>query len=164
MDAVIEYPTLEHIAQQARPYPVELLKDAESGLCLYAAAYAGHNDAIHFALEKVPTICVDTDETALWAMEFLYPRSWQFVWSDAWEYAELAEKPTADVVSVDCFTGDEEARVLGALELWASLARKAVTITATDELYEQTEPPAGWRKRRYVRAPDVNWLVLERDE
>lgn len=163
---VVTYPTLEHVAMEARPYPTHLLEGCETGLCLFAAAFLGHNDAIHFAeagLQEV--VCIDTDCERLKEMEALYPSgimgSFDFFCSDAWQYAERAQTEVPfDVVSVDTFTGDVMRRSLDSLELWCDLAHKVVTVTYTPG--EAYEVPDGWQESLYERATNVFWLVLER--
>jgi hypothetical protein len=174
----VTYPTLEHVAMQARPYPAHLLEGCETGLCLFAAAFLGHNDAIHMAEAGLRVTCVDTDALRLHEMMSLYPSDWQFITADAWSFAHdqgaehrdtltyrhWAAAPGIpirwDVVSVDTFTGDAMQRSLESLPLWCSLARKAATVTHTDGASYQT--PAGWRSSLVERATGVNWLVLER--
>jgi hypothetical protein len=159
--ATLTYPTIEHVAMQARPYPTHLLENAETGLVLFAAQYLGHNDAVHFALENVLTTCVDVNSARLEEMEPLYPEDWRFVCDDAWTYAERhSGQDQWDVVSVDTYRGDAEARSLKSLELWCSLARVAVTVTLSNGLEYQT--PTGFKGYEFVRAPGVYWLVLER--
>lgn len=154
--------TLEHVAMQARPYPADLLVGCETGGCLFSAAFRGWNDAIHFALAGVQTVCVDIDDEALAEMRPLYPDDWVFVEADAWEYAEQlrATRNQLDVVSVDTFTGAAMHRALDSVDLWCSIARKAVTLTYTDGAVYRV--PDGWRASLYHRSGDVNWLVLER--
>lgn len=161
MGAVAEYRTLEHVAQQARPYPAHLLEGCETGLCLFAAAYLGHNDAVHMAEAGMRVTCVDKDANRLYEMENLYPVNWTFRAADAWEFAS-EEVETYDVVSVDTFTGDAETRSLGSLNLWCSLATKAVTVTITTAKTYLVRTPEGWKSSLYPRAASVYWLVLER--
>ncbi|MEX2486496.1 MAG: hypothetical protein WD377_02640 [Nitriliruptoraceae bacterium] len=154
--------TLEHIAQEARPYPTYLLENARTGLCLFSAAFMGWNEAIHFALEDVRTTCVDVDAKKLEAMSELYPESWRFICRDAWEFAEhraaLGDK--WDVVSVDTFRGNATERSLVSLDLWCSLANDAVI--ATLELGQTYEVPEGWTASEFQRNSEVFWLVLTR--
>lgn len=154
--------TLEHVAQQARPYPSEKLVGCSTGLVLFAAAFAGHNDAIHFAEAGIETTCVDLDHERLAAMARIYPSSWKFHVDDAWRYAEdaLANGETFDAVSVDTFTGDAERRSIESLDLWTSIANRLVTATFTGGFFEL---PYGWRDSLVERATGVYWLVLERD-
>lgn len=156
------YPTLEHVAMQGRPYPVGHLEGCETGLCLFAAAFLGHNDAVHFAEAGLKTMCVDIDGKRLAQMAMLYPRTWQWAVDDAWKFADAAYVlgEQWDVVSVDTFTGAATRRSLDSLDLWCSLARKLVTATTTAG--EGYEIPSGWKCELYERATGVDWLVLSR--
>jgi hypothetical protein len=147
---------------EARPYPTRILEGAETGLVLFAAAFLGHNDAIHFAEAGMKATCVDVDESRLREMHALYPENWAFRLMDAWEYAETYPVREAyDVVSCDTWTGDLMRRSLDSLELWCSLARKAVTVTLTTGAPYTL--PEGWVDTElYERAHGVYWLVLER--
>ena len=159
----VTYPTLEHVAMQARPYPVHLLKGCETGLVLFAAAFLGHNDAIHFAEAGMTCECVDVDGDRLDEMRELYPDDWAFYEADAWTYAQAAQREelTWDVISADTFTGSVMRRSLDSLELWTSLARRVVTATYTAG--EAYEVPKGWQGELFHRAALVYWLVLTRD-
>lgn len=162
----VTYPTLEHVAMEARPYPTHLLEGCETGLVLFAAAFFGHNDAIHFAEAGVRTTCVDVDTDRLGEMGQLYPDDWMFIPEDAWKFAEWAhgynQKPIYDAVSVDTFTGDVMHRSLASLDLWCSLARKVVTVTIVPEDVEELNVPEGWESSLYPRSSRVSWLVLTR--
>jgi hypothetical protein len=107
--------------------------------------------------------CVDTDYERLAEMAPLYPDDWQWAFDDAWKFAEAARTlgEQWDVVSCDTFTGDVMCRSLDALDLWCSLARKAVTVTLTTGAPYTL--PEGWVDTElYERAHGVYWLVLER--
>lgn len=162
MVAVVQYDTIEHVAMQARPYPSHLLPQEGSALALCAAAFLGHNDVVHFAEAGMRVVCVDRDAERLEEMKRLYPDDWTFACDDAWGFAERAYTlgMTWDVVSVDTFTGDMEFRSLQSLELWCSLARKFVTVTASRG--SMWLIPRGWRSSLYERSSDVNWLTLEK--
>jgi hypothetical protein len=80
---VLEGP-LEAVSRVARPFPAWLLNGCETGLCLFAAAFLGHNDAIHFARAGIQTTCVDKDAARIEKMIDLYPRDWEFLTTDAW--------------------------------------------------------------------------------
>jgi hypothetical protein len=159
----VTYPTLEHVAQEARPYPTHLLENAKTGLCLFSAAFQGHNDVIHFALENVQTTCVDVDAEKLEAMANLYPEDWKFVCRDAWEFADrhalLGDR--WDVVSVDTFRGNATEKSLKTLELWCSIAEQAVV--ATLEAGQMYQVPRGWKAQHFRRNSEVLWLVLTRE-
>jgi len=154
---------LDEISRRARPYPAYLLPQGGTGLALFAAAFQGHNDAIHFARAEMTATCVDTDIDKLAKMATLYPNGWRFVISDAWEFATnaKADGDTWDVVSVDTFTGDATERSLTSLDLWCSLANLAVT--ATIEPGTPFWEPHGWTPQLFPRSDNVSWLVLTRD-
>ena len=160
----VTYASLEHVAQQARPYPTHVLEGCETGLCLFAAAFLGHNDAIHFTEAGIVTTCLDDDADRLAEMRELYPSAWAFVDADAWTYAQAAASEDLfwDAVSVDTFTGDAMERSLASLGLWCSLARKAVVVGITLDLTDRYATPKGWRSSLFHRANDVHWLTLER--
>jgi hypothetical protein len=152
---------------EARPYPTHLLEGCETGLVLFAAAFLGHNDAVHFAEAGIDTTCVDTDGERLEEMAQLYGAPsdvWSFHKADAWVFAEncWAFGDVYDAVSVDTFTGDAMHRSLASLGLWCSLARKFVTVTITDDV-ESINVPEGWTSSPYPRSDHVSWPVLERD-
>jgi len=161
----VSYPTLEHVAQEARPYPTEILEGpelAESGLLLFAAGFLGHNDAVHFAERGIPCSAVDVDGARLEQMRQLYPPEWEFVEADAFEFArENVARRRWDVVSVDTFTGEAMARSLELLRLWTGLAHRAVTVTVTARTSYAV--PLGWTSWLYPRSTSVYWLVLERE-
>ena len=163
IDYSTAYPTLTHVAQEARPYPTYLLENAKTGLCLFSAAFMGHNEAIHFALEDVFTTCVDIDAAKLEVMADLYPEDWRFICRDAWEYAEraAAREETWDVVSVDTFRGNATERSLADLGVWTAIADQAVA--ATLEIGQTYEVPEGWSSHTFQRNSEVFWLVLTRD-
>jgi hypothetical protein len=161
----VTYPSLEHVAIEKRPYPAELLEGCQSGLVLFAAAFLGHNDAIHFAEAGVPNVTlVDVDGERLEEMRGLYrDPSWEWLEADAWDVARDARRLDAkfDAVSVDTFTGAALERSLGDLELWTSIARRVVTVTATrDSSYRV---PRHWRSRVLGRSSLAYWLILEPD-
>ena len=160
---VVTYPTLEHVAMEARPYPTHVLEGCETGLCLFAAAFLGHNDAIHMAEARLTGTCVDVDEKRLAEMRELYPERWEFIAADAWQYADAAWSLERwwDVVSVDPFTGDAMTRASESIRLWCSLARRAVVLgwrTGTPVTF----PDANWSVDSMQRAADIYWLVLRR--
>lgn len=156
---VLERP-LDAISREARPYPAYLLPERGTGLCLFAAAFLGHNDAIHMARAEMDITIVDTDAARLRDMQQLYQCSMHA--GDAWEFAGFMAGQFAqwDVVSVDNFTGDAERRSLASLDLWCSLARTAVTVTHSNG--SDYVVPDGWTDGLFERSSDVNWLVLTR--
>jgi hypothetical protein len=159
----VTYPTLEHVAMEARPYPTHVLEGCETGLVLFAAGFLGHNDAIHFAQAGIKAICVDIAEERLEEMRALYPDTWRFFIGDAWDVARdiQAEGHQVDIVSCDTWKGDLMRRSLESLPLWCSLAKRAMTATLTEGAPYAV--PDGWRDSLYERAYGVYWLVLERE-
>lgn len=148
----------------SRPYPVELLEETSSALILFAAAFLGHNDAVHFAEAGVPDVTlVDIDGERLEEMRALYRDDrWRWITGDAWEMAEAAQASHErwDVVSVDTFHGDAEERSLGNLASWTSIARRAVVVSAAAGAIYHV--PAGWGSRLLRRSSSAYWLILER--
>lgn len=162
--AVVSYPTLEHVAMQQRPYPTHVLEGAETGLVLFAAAFLGHNDAIHFAEAGVCCHCVDSDGPRLAEMAQLYPDDWNWAIDDVWKFGRDAwdNDETWDVVSLDPFTGDTMELVLDDLQLWSELARKALVVGST-RLLPPSQHPDGFRPTApMIRTAGVYWLVFER--
>lgn len=159
----VHYPSLEHVALEKRPYPADLLAGCKSGLVLFAAAFLGHNDAIHFAEAGVPDVTlVDVDGPRLDEMQELYrDPSWNFREDDAFEFARVARAAGLrwDAVSVDPFSGAALERTLVDLSQWTALASRLVAVTLTrGEVYVV---PRGWRRLRVVeRSSSAYWLVL----
>lgn len=153
-------PPLDAVSRRARPYPAHLLPRNGTGLLLFAAAYQGHNDAIHMARADMTCTCVDRDPHQLRRMRRLYPLEWLFVHADAWEYAADAATHghSWSAVSVDTYLGDATDRSLASLDLWCSIADSL--LTATIEQEQTVEPPAGWQQTRFPRTAGVDWLVL----
>ena len=152
-------PPLDAISRVARPYPAYLLPEGGTGLCLFAAAFLGHNDAIHMARAEMTVTLVDISERV---MEMAHIYDADYYYGDAWGFAEYNARSgeSWDVVSVDTFTGDTERRSLDSLDLWCSLARTAVTVTHSNGSEYVT--PDGWTDELFPRSSDVNWLVLTR--
>jgi hypothetical protein len=155
---------LQRINEQARPYPAHLLPEGGTALCLFSAAFLGHNDAIHMARKGMLTTCIDTNGPMLREMERLYPPSWTFLNADAWDFALEAvhHSDVWDAVSVDTYTGDAETRSLMSLPLWCAIAAQIVTVTVTAGTWDEQLVPSGWNDDLYERSSRVNWLVLTR--
>lgn len=155
-------PPLSEISAVARPYPAFLLHPGDTALALFCAAYLGHNDAIHFARNDMTATCVDIDGPKLVRMAELYPADWRWYREDAWTFAERAAENgrTWDVVSVDTFTGTATERSLTTLDLWCSIANRAVTATIRN--VQKYATPRGWESLLFERSPFVSWLVLTR--
>lgn len=158
-------PPLHQISKQATPYPGDMLRHGETGLCLFAAAFLGVNDSIHMARKDMVVTCVDHDEDRLSEMASMYPSDWTFFAGDAWEFAHNAwsEGHMWDVVSVDTFTGGSTTRSLRQLEVWCGLANRAVTATVANTQMSRCYCPDGWRLSFFPRSAIASWLVLRCD-
>jgi hypothetical protein len=146
-------------------YPTDLLREGETGLCLFAAAFLGENDAVHMRDMGMTVDCVDTNGERLLEMRTMYPEHWLFHERDAWDFARKTDSRW-DVVSVDPFTGGTGDRALADLALWCSLARRLVTITLTNRVSHVAFPrtPDGWKWETIMpRSANASWLVLTRD-
>lgn len=152
---------IELTAIEAGPYPSLRLPVGGTGLCLFAAAFLGAQDAIHMHRAGMELDLVDTDGDRLREMGDLYPLARRHV-QDAWAFADDARGLGYmwDVVSVDSWTGEIESRVMGSLGLWCSLADRMVTVTHTRTAGYVI--PDGWTGRIMRRSPLANWLVLTR--
>lgn len=159
---ILEGP-LADLSRQATPYPAFVLDTADTALALFAAGFLGVNDAIHFARNDIQATCVDSDPYKLDKMQQVYPVWWDFQVSDAWEFAQKARErgETWDVVSADTFLGDAEKKSLRSLDLWCSIAEKAVTVTIGGGR-DWDEIPDGWEASRFPRTYRADWLVMTR--
>lgn len=153
---------LQPISLEARPYPAYLLNGCQTGLAVFSAAFLGWNDVIHFARKGIQTTCVDRDGERLAEMEAIYPTDWEFVVSDAWEFADKAagQELTWDVVTVDPFMGEAAEKVWRTLDAFLCLADRMVTVTVPSGWIRR--PPRGWQHSLFPRARGVSWLVLRR--
>jgi len=158
-------PPLDVLSRDARSYPAHLLREGDTGLCLFAAAFLGINDAVHMARMEMSVTCVDRDAFALGRMREAYGERWAWYVDDSWSFAEdaRARGETWDVVSVDTYTGDATDRSLETIGLWASLARRVVTMTVPHHSLFLREPVPGWTGSRYERSNIADWMVLTRD-
>jgi hypothetical protein len=149
------------LSREARVYPAHLLREAGTGLCLFAARFYGVNDAIHMARQDMTLTLVDTSDRVL-EMADLYGPDATAHHGDAWELAELwaKQRRTWNAVSCDTFTGDPMTRSLNSLELWCKLAKDVVTVTHVPGAPYTV--PDGWKGWLFPRNDRVNWLVLER--
>jgi hypothetical protein len=160
----VTYPSLEHVAIDARPYPTGVLEGCETALVLFAAAFLGRNDAVHFADAGVPFVTlVDVDGERLEEMRGLYrDPDWHWVVGDAWYFARKARDLEArfDVVSLDPFTGTAMTRVHADLEPWTAIAKRAVVLGVLDG--DVLNVPGGWHPTELIeRGNNVLWAVLE---
>ena len=91
MDAVT-YPTLEHVAQQARPYPTRILEGQDTGLILFAAGVPRPQRRHPLRQADMTCTCVDLDGDRLMEMARLYPPTWDFLADDAWEFCRASDE------------------------------------------------------------------------
>jgi hypothetical protein len=165
MSELVMSDRLRRISRHARVYPGWLLPYGGTGLILFAAAFYGRNDAIHFARKHMACDCVDVDATNLNRMRAVYPDTFTFHHGDAWEFATGAAGrcESWDVVSVDPFLGDAAARASDTINLWCRLACHLVTLTIEKDQVETIDIPAGWAGDYLPRTLDgrVGWLILQ---
>jgi hypothetical protein len=149
---------LAEVSRNARAYPVHLLREGGTGLCLFAARFYGVNDAVHMARNQMELTLVDISPRVQEMAGMYGAEAWL---GDAWEFAEATSRQW-DAVSVDTYTGDAARRSLDSLDLWCSLARDVVT--ATHVLGMDYTVPKGWTDSLFERnaTNGVNWLVLTR--
>jgi hypothetical protein len=150
------------ISREAREYPAWLLAGCETGLCLFAAAFLGVNDVVHFARRRIATVAVDRDAGRLEQMRAVYPGCVELVAGDAFEFVERARAAGRvwDAISVDPFLGDATERVRANLPAFLELARKVATVTIP---FDAPAPVVdGWQASTIVRSPAASWLVLTR--
>lgn len=148
--------------EKSHPYPTRVLEGRETALIVFAAAFAGMNDAAWIAETPVQATCVDNDREKLEAMRDLYPDGWRFVLADAYDFAVDPKNVKWDVVSCDPFTNqfNDCAEFIGA---WCRLAEHAVVIGTG--IGTVVEPPDGWEITEVLKRTDyeggVFWTVLE---
>lgn len=154
---------LATLSGKAKDYPTEILDGCETGLLLFAAAFLGINDAIHFARRDLACVCVDRDQQKLGEMAALYPSDWAFVEADAWDFARQARAVGRrwDAVSVDTFTGNATDRSIETIDLWCDLADRCITVTIGH--HQDFNVPEGWSARFFPRSHLAHWLVLRRN-
>lgn len=150
----------DHAAGEA--FPRDAIFGCESALVLFAAAFHGRQDAYWIHQAGMHATCVDTDARKLGEMVLAYPKGWEYVVGDAFEYAKLTKR-RYDVVTVDCPTNLFQT-CANLLPTWCEIARELVILgTGADTT---VEPPEHWhvadmRPRSTFRG-GVFWTVLER--
>jgi hypothetical protein len=156
---------LDQIADNPAAFPSDVLKGAQTGLCVFAAEWHGKQDAQWLARAGIRTTCVDRNRQKLAEMEMIYPDGWQFSDIDAFGFVQnsLYNGLRWDVVTADPFTGQAMDRCHRELDQWCKLANNAVVMGST--IIQQVErAPAGWRiaERRYRGdyVGGVYWTVL----
>jgi len=142
-------------------FPQHLLRLGESGLCLFAAGFLGKQDAYWMANAGMDATCVDTDAEKLAVMKQLYPRDWEFVVADVFDFAAAADRQW-DVVSLDPFTNLYD-QVGDLVDRWCALARRGVVMGCGRR--QAIRAPVGWRVSEMVRRSAFHggtyWAVLE---
>ena len=90
---------------QPNVYPVHLLMDCDSGLCLFGAGFYGANDAIHMFHTSMPYVhVVDNDVWKMNEMRVMYPSEWVFSTADVTTWVPNVASASVlswDIVSVD---------------------------------------------------------------
>lgn len=136
---------------QPNIYPVRLLENCDSGLCLFGAGFYGANDAIHLYYADMPYVqIVDIDANKLSEMEAAYPKEWVFTTADVKEWVPIVANASLlswDIVSVDAPT-QLFRWVLDNLDTIAKLANKYLVITMYADLEEE------------VRTDDSEWKQI----
>lgn len=144
-------------------FPLELLEKDDTALVLFAAGFLGVQDAVWVREAGMTATCVDSDPDKLAEMQPLYPDGWEFVQSDAYEFAfNDTERRQWDIVTADPWTNGMD-RCARFVHEWCRLARKAVVIgTGTDTV---VKAPDGWEVTGTHKRTDYNggvyWTVLE---
>lgn len=161
--------TLDAIGQDASDaaFPTDALEGCRDALLLFGAGFLGVNDGWWVADAGLLATVVDLDGGKLELMRAVYPPDWVFVEADAFEFARRGLGVGGfDFVSVDCFTNLAE-QVLAELPLWLRLARKALIVTVTADVFAELSAirvPEGWRVEPLMqRSRTVYWLILRRD-
>ncbi len=147
--------------ERCHPYPTWALKGCETALIVFAAEFAGMNDAAWIVEAGLRATCVDINAEKLEAMRGWYPDDWEYVCNDAYAFAACADGKW-DVVSLDPFTNHFQA-CADNIAAWCRLARRAVIIgTGTDTIIQS---PVGWQQVDCVKRTDyqggVFWTTLE---
>jgi len=128
--------------QQLQPniYPVRLLMDCDSGLCLFGAGFYGANDAIHMFRTSLPYVqVVDIDAEKIAVMEEMYPSEWVFTVADIRTW--VPNVANTQVLSWDIVSVDAQQSmfpwVLSNFDTIAKLANKYIVLTMSTELGEE---------------------------
>ncbi len=144
-------------------FPVELLKNGDTALVLFAAGFRGVQDAYWIREAGMDATCVDSDPVKLAEMAPLYPESWEFVQADAYNFAlEQTDRRQWDIVTADPFTYEMD-KCARFIHEWCRMARRAVVIGTKTDTY--VEAPTGWKVTATVKRTDydggVYWKTLE---
>ncbi len=144
-------------------FPLELLAEGETALVLFAAGFHGVQDAYWIKEAGMDATCVDSDPVKLAEMAPLYPESWEFVISDAYNFAlQGTDRRQWDIVTADPWTQDMD-KCARFISEWCRLARKAVVLGTKTDTY--VDAPAGWKVISTEKRSDydggVYWTILE---
>jgi len=125
---------------QPNIYPVRLLSECDSGLCLFGAGFYGANDAIHMFRTSLPYVqVVDNDPTKIAVMESMYPAKWIFTIADITTW--VPNVANASVLSWDIVSVDAQQSmfpwVLSNFDTIAKLANKYIVLTMSADLGEE---------------------------
>lgn len=145
-------------------YPDEYLDGCGDALVLFAAAFLGRQDGIWILDRGMTAVCVDVRSASIRQMAGIYPSDWEFVQADVYELVDRHELPEADLVSVDCPSG-QFGRCADLVDRFCALARRVVILGCgeTTEIFA----PSGWkiaeRRLRSRFAGGTCWAVLVRE-
>ena len=125
---------------QPNIYPVRLLMDCDSGLCLFGAGFYGANDAIHMFHTSMPYVqVVDNDADKIAVMEDMYPPEWVFTVADITTW--VPNVANTQVLSWDIVSVDAQQSmfpwVLSNFDTIAKLANKYIVLTMSSQLGEE---------------------------
>lgn len=138
-------------------FPTALLQGVRTGLVLFAAGFYGEHDAIWFAQAGVKTTCVDRNADKIAHMEKLYPRDWEFVAGDVFDFTLTTRR--WDVVTLDA-DSNQFTECAEMIDRWCALARTAVVLGCSR--YEPITVPVGWElTERQYRSDVASWAILQ---
>lgn len=144
-------------------YPTWLLRENETALVLFAAAFHGANDAQFIRQAGMTATCVDTDHQKLGAMVLDYPDGWEYVHADAFDYA-IRTRRQWDALSLDPFTNRFEECAGLVYAHGDRLARRAIILGCGSG--QAIAAPSGWKVAEMRKRSDLNggvfWAVIVR--
>lgn len=118
-------------------YPIDILTECDSGLCLFGAGFYGRNDAIHMYNAGIKRCTVlDIDEKKIHDMIEMYPISWVIQPTDVLRWVPNTANSgllTWDIVSVDAPTNLFE-WVRDNFDDLVKLTNKYLVITMYDDM------------------------------
>lgn len=152
-------------------FPCDTLKESDSAICFFAAAFLGKQDAIHMAMAGIKNVvCVDTNVEKLEEMRagpYAGLSGWTFRSDDA--FIAAADLGIADVVSCDPFTGTTMRYVITKMAVFAALARKWLILGVTSaelNASNKLSPPPGFELNRMLKRSanygGTYWAVFRR--